>query len=116
VKVQFDTTRGNKDIIIKEINDNMKRFSSKLMEWKMLIKCHRKEVPEGVIAVTTQCVKGMMFNYASYLLNQFLLHYHDVQDIGTKFHFSWLIMLIALVGWQEHKFSTFLARDESLWK
>jgi hypothetical protein len=110
VKAQFDTTRGNRGIIIKEINDNMTRFTSKLMACKLLRKCHREEAPAGVIAVAAQCVKGMMFSWASYLLNQFLLDCHDAQDNGTKFHYSWLIILIALAGWQEPKFSTFLDR------
>jgi hypothetical protein len=66
----------------------------------------------------------MMFSWASYLLNQFLLDCRDAQDNGTEFHYSWLIILIALAGWQEPKFSTFLdrvgkcyaTRYESLWK
>jgi hypothetical protein len=47
-----------------------------------------------------------------------------VQDNGIDFHYSWLIILIALIGWEEPKFSAFLDRMvkcyatiyESLWK
>jgi hypothetical protein len=53
VKAQFDTTWGNIGIVIKDINDNVTRFASKLMACKLLRKCHREEAPTGVIAVET---------------------------------------------------------------
>jgi hypothetical protein len=39
VEAQFGTSRGNKGIVLKDINDNMTRFSSKLMDFKLLRKC-----------------------------------------------------------------------------
>jgi hypothetical protein len=94
------------------------------MACKLLRKFHKEEAPAGLITIEVHCAKGMMFNWASYLLNQFLLDCYDAQDNGTKFHYSWMIILISLVGWQEPKFSTFLdimgkcyaTRYESLWK
>jgi hypothetical protein len=40
VKAQFDTTRGTRGLIIKEINDDMMRFTNKLIVCKLLRKCH----------------------------------------------------------------------------
>jgi hypothetical protein len=34
----------------------------------------------------------------------------DAQDLGTKFHYAWLIILIALVGWGEPKYNGFYPR------
>jgi hypothetical protein len=51
-----------------------------------------------------------MFSWAPYLLNQFLVDCRDAQDNGNEFHYSWIIILIDLAGWQETKFSTFLDR------
>jgi hypothetical protein len=45
VKVEFETTPGNKCIVIKDINDNAKWFANKLMECKLLRKCYREESP-----------------------------------------------------------------------
>jgi hypothetical protein len=123
VKAQFGTSRGNRGIVLKDINDNATRFTNKLMACKLLRKCRKEEAPTGVIAVVAQCTKGVMFSWAPYLLNQFLVDCRDAQDNGTEFHYSWLIILIALAGWQEPKFSSFLdrkgkcyaARYESLW-
>jgi hypothetical protein len=57
-------------------------------------------------------------------VNQFLVDCRDAQDNGMKFHYSWWLILIALVGWKEPKFSYFLDRKgkcyatryETLWQ
>jgi hypothetical protein len=59
-----------------------------------------------------------------YLLNPFLVDDRDAQDNGTEFHYSCLLVLITLVGWQEPNFSSFVdmkgkfyaARYEALWQ
>jgi hypothetical protein len=43
-------------------------------------------------------------------LNLFLDDCKDVQDLGTKFHYSWILILIALIGWKELKYSFFSTR------
>jgi hypothetical protein len=55
-------------------------------------------------------MKGVMFSWALYLLNQFFVDCRDAQDNGTEFHYSWIIILIDLEGWKEPKFSAFLDR------
>jgi hypothetical protein len=124
IKAQFGTSRGNRGIVIKDINDNAIRFSNKLMACNILRKCWKEEAPTGFIAVAAQITKGVMFSWAPYLLNQFLVDFRDAQDNGTEFHYSWMIILIALAGCQEPKFSVFLdrkgkfyaSRYESLWQ
>jgi hypothetical protein len=98
VKEKFGTSRGNKGIALKYINDNATRFANKLMDCKLLRKCRKEEAPVGVIIVVVQCEKGVMFIWAPYILNQFLIDCIDAQDNGTKLHYSWLIILISLVG------------------
>jgi hypothetical protein len=124
VKAQFRTNRGTRGIIIKDINDPATKFSTNLMACKLLRKCRKEEAPTGVIEVVVQCAKGVVLSWAPYLLNQFLIDCRDAQDNGTKFHYSWLLILIALVGWKEPKFSSFLDRKgkccatwyETLWQ
>jgi hypothetical protein len=53
VKAQFNTMRGSRGLIIKEINDDMTRFAKKLIVFKILRKCLQKEYPAGVIAMET---------------------------------------------------------------
>jgi hypothetical protein len=54
--------------------------------------------------------KGTILIWASYLLNLFFEDCKDAQDFGTKFHYSWLLILIALVVWEELKYSAFYDR------
>jgi hypothetical protein len=53
-----------------------------------------------------------MINWAPYLLNLFLDDCKDAQDLGTKFHYSWLIMLIAIMGWKEPNYVLFSTRPK----
>jgi hypothetical protein len=97
-------------IIIKWISDATTRMETKLMACKLLHKCRKEEVPAGVVATTTQCANDTMLSWAPYLLNLFLDDCKDAQDLGTKFHYSWLMILIALIGWKEPPYSYFCDR------
>jgi hypothetical protein len=78
VKSHFDTTWGNIGIVIGDINENVKRFTSKIMSCNLLRKFHRGEALVGVIAEETQCTKGFMFSWVPYLLKQFLIDYRNM--------------------------------------
>ena len=39
-------------------------------------------------------------NWANYLVNDLEKDFHEAQDLGYEFHYSWLIILIAFVAWQ----------------
>jgi hypothetical protein len=88
VKAQFGTSRGNRGIVLKDIRDNVTRFTNNIMAFKILRKCRKEEVSVGVIAVAAQCAKGVMFGSTPYMLNQFLVDCRDAHDNGTKFHYS----------------------------
>jgi hypothetical protein len=75
-----------------------------------MCKCRKEEVPAGVVVVVAQCAKGSSMSWAPYLLNYFLKDYKDTQYWGSEFHYSWLLILIALVGWKEPVYSMFLQR------
>jgi hypothetical protein len=45
VKAQFGTNRGNRDIMLRDINNDVTRFSNKLMDFKLLRKCRKEEAP-----------------------------------------------------------------------
>jgi hypothetical protein len=78
----------------------------------MLRKCHREEVPVGVVAVAAQSTEGTSMSWAPYLLKLFLEDCKDVQNLGTKFHYSWLITLIAFMGWKEPTYVFFCTRPK----
>ena len=77
VKAQFGTSWGNRGIVLKDINDNVTRFTNNIMACKQLRKCRKQEAPASIITVVVQCAKGVMFSWAPYLLNQFLIDCRD---------------------------------------
>jgi hypothetical protein len=70
-------------------------METNLMMYKIVKKCQKEEVLAGA-----QFAVG-----APYLLNMFLDDYKDSHELGTEFHYSWLIMLIALIRWKEPTYS-----------
>ena len=101
MKKTYGIERGSHRIIIKHISDTTKRLATKLMACKLLRKCRKEEVPARVVTVATQCAEGTMLSWAPYLLNLFLEDCKDAQDLGTKFHYYFLLILITLIGWKE---------------
>jgi hypothetical protein len=98
---------GTRWIIIKRINDVATQMGAKILSCKLLRKCHREEVPTGIVTVAAQYVEGTTVSWEPYLLNLFMDDCKDAQDIGTEFHYSWLIMLIVFMGWREPRYVTF---------
>jgi hypothetical protein len=98
MKKTYGTERGSCGIIIKMINDASTWMARKLMACKLLRKCHKEEVPMGVVIATTQCANDTMISWATYLLNMFLDDCKVAQYLGTEFHYFWPIILIVLIG------------------
>jgi hypothetical protein len=109
---KYITEMGSHRIIIRCISDIATRMDTKIMACKFLRKCRKEEVSVGVVVAATQCVEGTTLSWAPYLLNLFLDDYKDVQDLGTKFHYSWLLILIVVMEWKEPKYSFFVARPK----
>jgi hypothetical protein len=104
MKKNYGTNRGTRGIIIKRINDTATQLGIKILACKLLRKFCREEVPTGVVVVASQCVEGTTVSWAPYLLNLFLDDCKDAQDLGIEFHYSWLITLIAFMGWKEPRY------------
>jgi hypothetical protein len=98
MKKTYGTKRGSCRIIIKCISDTAIRLATKLMVCKFLKKFPKEEVYARVVATAAQCTEGTVLSWALYLLNLFLEDFKDEQDLGTEFHYSWLLILIAFIG------------------
>jgi hypothetical protein len=110
IKNKYGTNKGSVGMVIKNINESANKFAKKLMPCKLLRKARKEESPTSVIAAVMQCAKGSLLIWAPYLLNLFLDDCNNAQDLGSKFHYSWLIILIALIGWGEPKYNGFYQR------
>jgi hypothetical protein len=47
-----------------------------------------------------KCIEGVKMNWVSYLVNQLERYFHEDQDQGYEFQFSWLLILITFVAWE----------------
>lgn len=47
------------------------------------------------------CVMGVSMSWAHFLVEEFILDFLATQELKKPFHYSWLLILIALVGWAE---------------
>jgi hypothetical protein len=106
----YGIERGSHRIIIKRINGIATRLATKIMACKLLWKCCKEEFHVGVVMAATKCAEATMLSSAPYLLNLFPKDFKYAQDLGTEFHYSWLLMLIALIGWREPKYTCFCER------
>ena len=87
------------------------------------MKCHKEEAPTWVIVASMQYVKGTLLSWSPYFLNVFLDDWKEAQDLRMEFNYSWMIILIALVGLIHPKYSILCQRTrkchatqvESLW-
>jgi hypothetical protein len=57
--------------------------------------------------VGAQCTEGIFMSWAPYLSKLFQIDYKDTQDAGMKFHYAWLITLIAFMGCREPEYIIF---------
>ena len=112
MKKKYGTARGIKGILIKWIKNSDTQLGANILACKLLWKCGEDEVPAGVIAVATQCAKGTFVSWAPYLLNLLQVDCKDVQDLSTEFHYSWLLTLIAFMGWREPEYVIFHTRPQ----
>ena len=64
-------------------------------------KCRPTEVPTPIVSIAMNCAKGYIYNWAAYITKEFLEDARDAQEKGRTFHYSWLLILIALIGWKE---------------
>ena len=64
-------------------------------------KCRPNEVPAPIVSIAANYAEGYSYKWAEYIAREFLKDVRDVQEKGRPFHYSWLIVLIALVGWRE---------------
>jgi hypothetical protein len=62
MKEKYGMHRGECGLDIASINDDIVIFVMQVLACKLLRKCHRDQVPTGVIAATEKCAAGVQMN------------------------------------------------------
>jgi hypothetical protein len=112
MKKKYGIARGTRGIIIKRIKNAVTQLGKNILACKLLRKCHKDEVPSGVIVVAAQCKEGTSVSWAPYLLNLFQVDWKDAEYLGTKFHYSWILTLKSFMGWWEPEYVIFCNRPQ----
>ena len=124
MKECFRLTKGKRGYQTSAIQHHNIRFTAELLACKLMRKCRPYEVPALIVSIAANCAEGYIYNWAAYIAKEFLEDSRDVQEKGRTFHYSWLIILISLIGWKEPTEVQFIdvppsmsgaARYASLW-
>jgi hypothetical protein len=82
-------------------------LACQLIAGNLVRKNRPTQVTGFVIDLVGKCVEDLQMNWVKYLVNQLELDFHEDQDQGYEFHFSWLLILIAFTAWEMPKGVTF---------
>ena len=104
IKNKYDVVREKHTYAIKFINDKAVQVVAKVLVVKIVQKNRPNQCTSGVISCAEQCAKGVQMNQSMFLLNQLMEDIVLVQEGRRPFTYSWLLILITLVGWMEPKY------------
>jgi len=100
MKRDFGLVKKSRNYAISSISDGAVQFGTQILAGKIMRKCCSNEVLALVVYLVVQCTKGVQYNWAKYLCHDFLEYCHKSQDDGKVFHYTWLLLLIALMAWR----------------
>ena len=103
VRQAYHVKKNKRGFIINSISDLATRMGTRILACKLIQKCEVATVPAYVIRVVVQCAKGVCFNWAQHLWDEFLSNVCESQEQGKAFCYSWFLFLIALVAWEAPK-------------
>ena len=100
IKEKYDLQRTNRGFLISSITKNTVEFTPNILSYKLMRKMQPTKCTTGMVELAKQCAKGVILNWLQYLLNEMLEDVEQAQkESKTKFHHSWLLILISFVGW-----------------
>jgi hypothetical protein len=103
-----DVEKGTQGYKVASIQNGAVRLACQLITGKLVRKNRPTQVTRFVVDLAEKCVEGLQMNWVKYLVNQLESDFHEAQDQGYEFHFSWLLILIAFTTWEMPEGVTFL--------
>ena len=97
--------------VINTMNDKAFRIAVNFLMINIVGKNHPNHYSSRVITSAEQCIASVHMNWSMFPLNKFMEDVVLIQEVGKTFTYSWLLILIALVGWMEPT-SYVLSRNE----
>lgn len=100
MKEKFKLVKKPRGYAIFNICDPAVKVAMQILARKVTRKCHTDEVLAPVVALASQCTEGVQFNWVDYLHGEFLANCREAQEHNKTFHYTWLLLSIALVAWE----------------
>lgn len=102
-----DVEKGKWGYKVTSIRNGIVHLTCYLITGKIVKKNKPTQVTRFVIDLAGKCIEGMKMKWVSYLVNQLEKDFHEAQDQGYEFHFSWLSILISFIAWEMNEGETF---------
>lgn len=104
----YNLSRGKCALLVEGIKDKAVKFETQLLAGKLLRHQRPNQVSTSYIRAAENCAMGVTMSWAYFLVEEFQMDCLDAQEKRSPFHYSWLLILIALMGWGEPTHSAFL--------
>lgn len=98
---QLKLKKGMRAYDSTDIKDRALCFTIQLLARCVLRKCRPNEVPAGAIDLALHAKDGKPYNWCLYLLNQFMDDCRAAQERNQRFHYNWILIIMAFVTWKE---------------
>ena len=103
LKDKYDLNKYTRGFLISSINDHTVGFVAKVLATKLVHMIRSNQCTAWMIVVVELCEVGVQMNCSHYLLNELLENVEDSEEKGNTFHYSWLLILILFLAWEEPK-------------
>ena len=100
MNTKYQLLYGGKGFLINSIKDSDVQATTKILCSKVLRKMRPAEYTGATVELAEKCAQGVHINRSQFLLNELMDDAREVQEQPTtKFHFSWILILISFVVW-----------------
>jgi hypothetical protein len=96
---RFHTQRGGRTMKIEPIFPEMVRTSCYVISNKVMCSYYKGECTLDALSVAYFCANGAVFNWCSYLLEEFLIACEEVQEKGDTFTYGYLLLSFTMLKW-----------------
>lgn len=100
LKKKFNLNKMDQGFEIDSFNDKATNFSTQLLATKNMRKGWHNQVATHFIELGSQCTHITIYNWATFLQNEFVEDCREAQKKGTIFHYEWILIFIALEAWR----------------
>jgi len=90
MKKEYHLLKKSREYSVTSIIGQEVQFFAHILVGKVMRKSHVEKLLAPIVSLTAQCSKGVQFNWAQYLCEEFLENFCEVQEETKALHYTWL--------------------------